>query len=293
MIDDFQDFDLLRKESRRRLEAYDEAGVPERVAPEETLRRLRARQAERARLVETLAAEERERLIALEGLSREMTGSLGGLPAEIVAAERQIGELEAHIRELDLVRQASALAGELFAELAADSVFALQALAGELAGLYSEMFGGGGDLRLAALELKNAFLKDAGGELRALDACSTGTRDAFYLAARLVLAARTSPGVRLLVLDEPFLALDTGRERAVLEFLALFQARLDWQFVFFTKEKRLCEMVREKFPARLLHDLTASGPLKVPVFASGTDQPAPDRPGTGTAPRAKKRPPDP
>lgn len=249
-----QDPGELKRDARRKLEGYDERGLIRVPLPDPEFRGLRGRLAELERGIKTLIDDEHRGQVTAEGLAGEMTGSLQGLPARIVDLERQAGELEAAIAAMDRDREAAGLAAEIFEELAADTELALQDLTRDLGELYREMQAERGGLRLADLELKNVLLEDGGGDLRPLEHCSTGTRDAFLLAARLVLARKTRPDVRLLVLDEPFLSLDAGREREVLEFLAAFQTAYDWQFVFFTKEERLRDAIVEIFPEAVLHE---------------------------------------
>ena len=271
------DPERLRRESRRKLEQFDEAGVPRLVAPEDKLRALRARCEETRRKIAGLEGEERAALLESERLASEMRGSTQGLPEEIVELETELAAKTARLGELELDGQAARVGAELFEDLAQDTELALRELTRELAELYGDMAADGGNLQLETLEFKNVLLQDRGGELRALEHCSTGTRDLFLLAARLVLARRTAPAVRLLVLDEPFLSLDAGRRRGVLEFLAAFQVAHDWQFIFFTKEPELLNEIRAIFQETAVHE-----PLTGQQVESST------RPKRSGAKRSKK-----
>jgi len=101
---------------------------------------------------------------------------------------------------------------------------------------------------------------DAEGELRPLGTkerkeakeglfLSTGTRDAFLLAARLTLARKALQGDReaILVMDEPFLTLDTERVARALEVLQEFQRNTGWQIFLFTKDAELAEKAEAQF----------------------------------------------
>nr|MBP7494562.1 hypothetical protein [Spirochaetales bacterium] len=81
---------------------------------------------------------------------------------------------------------------------------------------------------------------------------STGTRDAFFLAARLTLARRSAPsgGRAIIVLDEPFLTLDKNRTENALRVLKEFHETTGWQIFLFTKEEELAEQVRSFFGER-------------------------------------------
>lgn len=78
---------------------------------------------------------------------------------------------------------------------------------------------------------------------------STGTRDAFLLAARLTLARKAvqGGGKALLVMDEPFLTLDAERVERAIEVLKEFQQVTGWQIFLFTKEQELAEKVESRF----------------------------------------------
>jgi ABC-type Mn2+/Zn2+ transport system ATPase subunit len=109
------------------------------------------------------------------------------------------------------------------------------------------------------LEDRLIQVKDAGGGTRSLDNLSTGTRHAMVLAAKLAMALKHRQGPGILVLDEPFLAMDDERETRALELLRDFHTQHGWQIILMTKEIGLKDKVLKLFTAPRLVDLSLFG----------------------------------
>jgi DNA repair exonuclease SbcCD ATPase subunit len=92
------------------------------------------------------------------------------------------------------------------------------------------------------------LLTDSGGQLRPLKNLSTGTRDAFLLAARLTLAQRGNTGPGILILDEPFHNLDAERTEGCLHMLKKIHEDEGWQIILFSKDPALPRSVSSIFP---------------------------------------------
>ena len=58
-------------------------------------------------------------------------------------------------------------------------------------------------------------------------------------------------GPRILVLDEPFSALDETREQKMVRLLNNFRKENDWQLILFTKEKRLAHSMKNESGAKV------------------------------------------
>ena len=229
------DDDALRAELDRRLRDLDAAIVEAPLAEPE----VRSLDNERASLQEsqTGAARERERIKETVDQERgSISGSLAELPQRILAGEQALGACRAELARLERARKAAALARDILAEIARDSDVLMEQLAGEIAATYGDLVGGPREVRLAAFDVARARAVDAGGEQRDLDALSRGTRDLFLLAARLTLAARSRPGRALIVLDEPFQAIDDDRAARALALLKRFHEERQWQIVLFSKD---------------------------------------------------------
>jgi DNA repair exonuclease SbcCD ATPase subunit len=102
---------------------------------------------------------------------------------------------------------------------------------------------------LKAFALDSADVADGDGGARPEEFLSAGTRDAFLLAARLTLARKSvaAGGRALVVLDEPFIALDRARTARALDVLKEFHETAGWQIVIFTKDEVLEKQAEKVF----------------------------------------------
>ncbi len=231
------------------IEAADEvsSGTPPQIPELELQLRAKRREIERHRQEIALlqAKIEREK--------GEIRGALGELPEEIAAEEKRLEATLVAIDRLLLDRKAAALAREIFDKIAQDS----QAILGELARDMSEHFGHIvpelRDISVSEFSTDSILVTDAGGKARPLANLSKGTQDAFILAARISLARRSFSGRGILVLDEPFYALDSERTQRAIQMLRHFQQESQWQIVFFTKDKRVLQLVLDSFPDAVLN----------------------------------------
>lgn len=185
--------------------------------------------------------------IEREGLSAAFNKDLAKIPEALNGLCRKEYDLELEIAADALARAGAELAAGVYREIETDSSRKFAGLAREVGALLAMVLPGS-DLHIGSLELEKVTLKDAGGAMRALDELSSGTRDSFMLAARLTLAAAArgkEPG--LLLLDDPFTALDARRRAAALDLLKYFQKETGWQLIVFTKDRTLLAAV-EKDP---------------------------------------------
>ena len=227
-------------------EALDRKGVDPAKASEPELERLKQRSAAQAKAVHALEADAAAIGAALGKARAVAEAKLEGIPARINRAETEIASAKEEIAGLDLQIQGHMLAAEVFNKLAEKSTVAFELLAREAAATLAEALPGT-EVRFESFDAGEAKMKDAGGRLREVRHLSSGTRDLFMLAARLVMAKKSrlapdgtlSPG--MLVLDDPFYTLDAERERAALRLLASFQRGTGWQIVVFTKDERLAK----------------------------------------------------
>lgn len=243
----------LRRDSERRLSDLDREGVPALGRNGAELKGLERTRAEKAGELEAA----RERLAGLqrshERTQGEIQGSLGEIPQELVGREGELREVENRIEALRGDREAAALLQELFARIAQDSEANLLALGRELSLQFQQIVAQARPVEIQALATDSLTLADEAGCARPLPLLSTGTRNAFLLAARAALARKAYPQGGLLVLDEPFLALDTGRTAGALRMLKGLRAEGSWQLVLFTKDETLLPLVREIFPEAQIH----------------------------------------
>ena len=245
----------LREQLRDRPQA---AGPVPAPAPgdEEALRARAAALRERLDELDELTGREREKAAALSAGAGEMAE----LTARIAAAGRRAAALE-------LDRRAAGIAASLFARIADESTAALDELSADIGARYAAVAGTAAPqpspVTLAALE-EEPLIVDASAVARPAGQLSQGTRDAYGLAARLALAERTQlvrgggdPG--LLILDEPFQALDATRTARALRLIARFQEHTGFQLVVMTADERVALAVAGRFAGARVHRLAARG----------------------------------
>ena len=282
-----RDLDTLRQMLREQLR--DGPRTPEARVSEEPVRstvdsypttdeeRLRAR-----------AVELRERLEELDekmGRDREKAAALSAGAAEMTELNTRIAAADRRIASLELDRRAAGIAASLFARIADESTAALDELSADIGSRYTAVSGSAAaqgavftvgspqssltpdpelssSVNLEALE-EEPLIVDAYGVARPADQLSQGTRDAYSLAARLALAERAQRGAGLLIMDEPFHAMDTTRMRRALRLIARFQERTGWQLVVMTTDERVALAVSTQFAGAQVHRLAireSSGP---------------------------------
>ena len=237
----------------------------------------------RARVVEL-----RERLEELDekmGRDREKAAALSAGAAEMTELNTRIAAADRRIASLELDRRAAGIAASLFARIADESTAALDELSADIGSRYTAVSGSAAaqgavftvgspqssltpdpelssSVNLEALE-EEPLIVDAYGVARPADQLSQGTRDAYSLAARLALAERAQRGAGLLIMDEPFHAMDTTRMRRALRLIARFQERTGWQLVVMTTDERVALAVSTQFAGAQVHRLAireSSGP---------------------------------
>jgi len=191
---------------------------------------------------------------------------LGELPARIAETQRHIDSLQRDIDELDTAREAAGVAAQIFREMAEDSTEMLRELSQEIASSYRAVTSA--DLRdddrvvvgLSQFDIKSAEVVDAEGTARPLDNLSQGTRDIFLFCSRLVLASKAQTGAAILVLDDPFQAIDESRSTAALKLLRHFQEKQGWQLVLFSRDEALGEKISSIFDDVRIHHLERGTP---------------------------------
>jgi len=174
-----------------------------------------------------------------ENLTASFGSTLERVPEELNELRVTECELEREIAASELLRAGAEWAARLYREIETDSAGKFALLAGNVKKLLERVLPLS-DPEITALDLGGISLRDFGGDLRRLEQLSSGTRDCFMLAARLVLARSArgeEPG--LLLLDDPFASLDAQRRAAVLTMLGDFQEETGWQIILFTKDASL------------------------------------------------------
>jgi uncharacterized protein YhaN len=251
--------ETLQAECARRIASL-EGSIVEAEIPDADLRALEnSLRAKRSRL-EELDRIEKEYYGDFKGSLAAARTAFRDIPETIARLEREAAETEARLKDLETNLAASNLAKRIFESIATDSTAMLEALSGEIGEAYSGIVAVPSSVGFPAFSAEGATAADASGTPRPGARLSSGTRDAFYLAARLSLAEKTGLRDVPVVLDEPFLAMDSGRIGNAFALIKAFVAKTGWQVVVFTKEAEVADSALAVFPDALLHRLTRSVP---------------------------------
>lgn len=254
------DWNGFRLDLRRKLQDLDEAGVADKGMDEAALQRQRQRRKELRNTVEELGRQEGILIAQKERLAGEISGAMGKLAPEIVAWEDRLAEAVREVKAKELDKQAAAMARDIFREIGDGADLMLQGLSGDIQEMLGSILPKGRTVSLSGLEDRQIQVQDDAGGVRSLDHLSTGTRHAMVLAAKLALARKHRKGPGILVLDEPFLAMDEERVGRALELLRDFHARNGWQIILLTKEPQLLEKTKALFPDARILDLSLPHP---------------------------------
>lgn len=173
---------------------------------------------------------------------------LGGLPERLNQARTGLELKKEDLADLELQAEAYKLAAGAFTSLAQTSALAFETLGKEVTETLRAVLPEA-HAEFRDFEAAGAAVTDAGGITRPVRSLSSGMRDLFMLAARLTIARRARRGPdgvapALLVLDEPFYALDAARERAALKLLGNFHSDTGWQIIILTKDPDLAAAAR-------------------------------------------------
>ncbi|MEO7423900.1 MAG: AAA family ATPase [Fibrobacteria bacterium] len=252
---DGADLETFRREARRRLHAMDEEGIPQRGLDEAALQRLRKQGAEIRQRYDSALRREGELAAQREGLAGEIRGAFGSLAADLVECEERLAQAERDVQTKELDKRAAALAGRIFRDIGDGADRLLGELAMEIESMLAGILPAGRAVALSGFEDRQIQVIDAGGGLRSLDQLSTGTKHALVLAAKLAMALKQRQGPGLLVLDEPFTAMDQERESRALELLRQFHASHGWQILLLTKDAALVERATRIFTNPKVLDL--------------------------------------
>lgn len=250
-----EDLGALREELRLQAGALEEAVASTGRLEATDLKALR-------REVEALEENEEELRREIQQLETEEAAKratyselFAGLPEQILAGQRALTSTQGELRRLDRRRRGAGIASEIFARLAEDSTLALGDLAGELGATYRKITGSDAGVLIDRIDPREASAVDAGGTSRGLADLSQGTQDVLMWSFRIEMARKARPEPAILVLDDPFLAVDPERRSNCLSVLKERLVDHGWQVILLTKDEPLAMEARNLHPESVVHTL--------------------------------------
>ncbi len=247
------DLRLLALEVERRLNVLDEQGVTNSRKREADVRGLQMELETKQAQMEEVNRKYSDLKAAVAEEMGGISASFGSLPPEIAAKELLLREnLEAQ-QQIELDREAAEMAENIFSEIARDSGRNFRELSGDITGLLKEILPDRNEVEILEFDESAVMVVDGGGGKRPLEHLSAGTKDSFLLAARLALAARCWGRGGILLIDEPFQALDWVRMERALRLIKKFIEQNGWQVIIFSKEEELMAQARRLFPGIKVH----------------------------------------
>ena len=199
--------------------------------------------------LEKMHYKDKENSVNFEGELRAIRERQKGLPEKIFNLEKEIINTTTRIDEIKKEVRSLQIAHELFSSLMKDSGSKLEQLSLEIGKYFSSLTEPNRKINMKNYSIKETGISDSQGIEQIDEHLSTGTKDAFLLAARLCLAKKSlDKGAHaIIVLDEPFLALDKERTNKALVLLQEFHKETQWQIVLLTKDKELTNQAKTIF----------------------------------------------
>ncbi len=213
---------------------------------DDTLKRLRIEKDRTSREIELLMQEIR----TLENKISENKGKSSNI-SEILnqykELEKQIILTENKISEIIKTQNAYSKISSIMSKMMEDVSLTFNQLAKEISNEFGEFFPHFKEVKISSINnIEDFSIKDKYEQDRRINYLSTGTRDMFLLAFRILLAKKFGIG-KFLILDEPFLALDNERIEKMLDIIEKFYKENKWQLIFLTKDLTLKELILKKF----------------------------------------------
>ena len=171
------------------------------------------------------------------------------LPQEILRVEQEIQQTQRQQQEIIFTRQAAQAAVEILQELHEDTSEQLQELSSRVSHWFGDVLKNPRSISFDGFGDDQVRIEDAGGTPRRADQLSSGTKDAFYLAARLALIAESTLPQGVVMLDDPCLSLDPQRTRQAMSILLRFLQNTNHQIVYFSKDPEIPRVLQDALSA--------------------------------------------
>jgi len=242
---------------RRKIKDLEDEGISIREYDEVRFRKISSENGRLKAEIEEIS----KRISETEKEIAEKKGKLSGLNESIEKYKNLEKEIEEKEKRLDEIKKQQLAYGKILSileEIEKDATYKFNEIANEISNEFSEFFPHFKNVKINSLEKLDLEMKDISGVQRKLGFLSTGTKDIFLLAFRILLAKKVNINKgNFLIFDEPFLSLDEKRIDTMLNILKKFHDNYKWQLIFFTKDRTLKELVENKFKDKAkIHNLS-------------------------------------
>lgn len=238
------DWEDLFIEIERKLADLDREGIPDKGMEDPEFE-------ETKKIIRNLTEDIRETEAKLKNLELMNMKSKTSVKTQLQPINLTLFEKQNRLFQVekDLVKDRDRLTAtreckEIFDNLAEESDDILTALSEEIQESTGNFFPGLREIRIQDLK-GNISMQDQGGEFRSIQDLSLGTRDCFYIAAKLTLCEKNNPDLKLFIMDEPFAGLDEDRSKMLIRMMHHYVKEKGWQILVFSKDFRLRDYFEE------------------------------------------------
>ncbi len=236
----------IKKELIIRKNQMEEEGILLTGYQEEELKKLKKEKEILSKELDQLTKELKE----VEKRISEKKGRLSNITESLVKyadLQSEAKKIENRLREIRNMQNAYQKLSMILSEMMNDITLTFRQIAKEISNEYGEFFPHFKDVEISSInDIEKFYIKDKYMEKRSINHLSTGTRDMFIFAFRILLAKKFGIG-KFLIFDEPFLALDEERVEKMIEILKKFYDENHWQLIFFTKDSLIKKFILKKF----------------------------------------------
>ncbi|MGV0035108.1 MAG: hypothetical protein ACNYPE_09125 [Candidatus Azotimanducaceae bacterium WSBS_2022_MAG_OTU7] len=186
---------------------------------------------------------------------------VGALSEQQVRAEKDLEALKARREKGQLEMDSLLLLKDIVESIEGDTDEQFKVLGDDLSKYLDVMLSDNRTItfnNLARLDAANAT--DHYGSELAITRLSSGTRDAFYLAARLAFLEKVQvQGDAFLLLDDPFVFMDRTRAARAMKAILLFRQEKELPIALFTKDETTKDDFLSIFPSAALVEMDSLG----------------------------------
>lgn len=242
-----KDFEDFLANTSREIESATEKGIQEPKLNDAEFQNLKFQRNQIEKELDTLKKNDQNLYSSTENLKAQLDAKLKPLSESILNTQTELIAKKNSKEELEINLEATKLACEIFKELADEASDTLRTLAEEISNSSNSIFSENRKVIIHELKDDKIHMIDKGNSERVIDHLSLGTKDAFYIAAKLSLCNKRDPDLKLFLMDEPFLSLDEERERKTLQVIQDYVNNNGWQLVILSKDQNLKSIVQEIF----------------------------------------------